>query len=77
MVFLDKEKEKINTLYSELQDLYKGKKILEGAMARNFYNRDSYSQLFIKLKKQCLKIQEKKKELKKEKEAYEKSRKSI
>lgn len=77
MVFLDKEKEKINTLYSELQDLYKGKKILEGAMARNFYNRDSYSQLFIKLKKQCLKIQEKKKELRREKMAYEKSRKNI
>lgn len=77
MVFLNKENEKINTLYSELQDLYKGKKVLEGAMTRSFYNKDSYTQLFIKLKKQCEKIKEKKRELAKEKLKYEKSRKNI
>ena len=77
MVFLTKENAKINQLYSELQDLYKGKKILENAMHKSFYNREIYNQLFLKLNKLNAKIKEKKIELKKEKETYEKSRKSV
>ena len=77
MIFLTKENEKINQLYSELQDLQQGKRILENAMHRSFYNRELYDKLFRKLNKQLEKIREKKEELRKEKEAYEKSRESV
>ena len=73
-MFLTKETNKINKLYSELKDLQEGKKILESAMHNNFYNRKVYYALFSKLNKQIEKINEKKEELKKEKSAYEKSR---
>ena len=51
MIFVSEEQKKINDLYSRLQDLKEGKKILERAMHNNFYNRTIYDQLFHKLDK--------------------------
>ena len=74
MIFEDEKQRKINDLYTRLQDLKEGKKILESAMHKNFYNRPIYDQLFHKLDKIIVQINQTKKELAKEKDEYEKSR---
>lgn len=77
MIVTNEKRKKIDELYAQLQDLKEGKKVLENAMHRCFYNKDQYHNLFAKLEKQIQKINVVKKELAKEKLNYEKSRKNI
>ena len=77
MMFLNEEERKIKELYTKLSDLKEGKRILENAMHRAFYNKPVYQKLFDKLNKINQQIKITKKELQKEKDAYEKSRKDI
>ena len=76
MVFMSEKDKKLNELYSKLNDLKEGKRILENAMHHNFYNKEIYNSLFLKLNKINQKIKEVKAELVKEKNC-EKSRKNI
>jgi len=76
MIFMTEKDQKLNELYSKLNDLKEGKRILENAMHHNFYNKEIYNSLFLKLNKINQKIKEVKAELVKEKNC-EKSRKNI
>ena len=67
MILLSEKQKKINELYKQLEDLKEGKKILERAMHYNFYNREIYDKLFLKLNKLNDKIRATKEELAKEK----------
>ena len=74
MIFLNEHEKRIKELYTKLSDLKQGKKILENAMNKCFYNRPLHQKLFEKLKKINDQIKTTKEELQKEKDAYEKSR---
>lgn len=74
MILKSEQQKKIDKLYEELNNLRKGKKILENTMHKNFYNKTYYNHLFTKLDKINLKIKLTKKELAKEKREYEKSK---
>lgn len=71
MVFLTEKDKRINKLYSELKDLQEGRKVLESAMHKNFYNRELYNQLYLKLNELKDKIEKKKMELNEEKSKTE------
>lgn len=75
MMFLSEEEKRIKELYKKLSDLKEGKRVLENAMHKCFYNRTLHQKLFEKLKKINASIVETREKLEKEKAAYEKSRK--
>lgn len=77
MMFLNEQEKKIKELYRKLSDLREGKRVLENAMHRAFYNKPVHQRLFEKLNKLNEIIRQTKEELKREKDAYEKSRKDI
>ena len=77
MIFISEEQKNLNALYSKLQDLQEGKRIIEKAMHNNYYNRTVYSNLYEKLNKIKFKIKIVKRQIAKEKLKYEKSRKDI
>lgn len=77
MIFLNEHEKRIKELYTKLSDLKQGKKILENAMNKCFYNRPLHQKLFEKLKKINENIKQTREELEKEKHEYEKSRKNI
>lgn len=77
MIYLNEEQKKLENLYSKLQNLKEGKKLIERAMHYNYYNREMYSSLFIKLNKVTTQIAQIKKEINEEKKKYEKSGKNI
>ena len=68
MIFVSEKQKKIDSLYTKLQDLKEGKRIVERAMHYSYYNRETYSNLFNKLNKILAQIEETKKEINKEKE---------
>ena len=77
MIYVKEEQERINKLCKKLYDLLEGKKCIENAMHKNFYNRTVHDNLFKKLDKINAEIKETKKELLLEKKNREKSRKKI
>ena len=76
-MFLNEQERKIKDLYTKLSNLKEGKRILENAMHRAFYNKPVYQKLFDKLNKINSQIKQTKKELEEEKKAYAESRKNI
>lgn len=77
MIFLNEHEKKIKELYAKLSDLKQGKKVLENAMHRAFYNKPVHQRLFEKLNKLNETIKQTKEELEREKREYEKSRKNL
>lgn len=77
MIFLNEHEKRIKELYSKLSDLKQGKKVLENAMHRAFYNKPVHQRLFEKLNKLNETIKQTKEELEREKREYEKSRKNL
>ena len=77
MMFLSEDEKRIKELYKKLSDLKEGKRVLENAMHKCFYNRTFHQSLFEKLEKINSSITETREKLEKEKKAYEKSRKNL
>lgn len=67
MFGMNEHDKKLNEIYTRLNDLKEGKRLIENLMHKNFYNRVEYARLFEKVKKINAKIKETKEELEKEK----------